>query len=161
LLILVTRVSFNVAGLLARIGQQCEDVLERHAAMAPERFYDDEAFRRAVAEVLESRAAALATVRKYLAENRGANMEMVMRDTVVNRQRVYLSFLERTLARCLPRAGRARLRRRVSAGQSERRRRTRRTLCFPLMTPLMLRWGRARVLRCLVGVVAASADVKP
>jgi hypothetical protein len=90
------RVRFTVAGLLALIKRQCEAVLERHAAMAPERYHDDEAFRHAVAEMLETRAAAVATLRGYL-EDPGVPIEAVMRDNITARHRTYLSFLERTL----------------------------------------------------------------
>jgi ankyrin repeat protein len=148
-----TRVTFTMAGLLARIGWQCEAVLGRHAAMAPERYYDDEAFRHAVAEMLETRAAAVATLRGYM-EDRGANMEMVMRDTIVNRRRVYLSFLERTL----PAEGEARaaaavqLCRAIGASSADE-------ADAEGLTPLMRAaadGAGARVLRCLV---AARADV--
>ncbi len=64
-----TRVTFSVAGLLARIGRQCEAVLERHAAMAPEQYNDDEAFFHTVAEMLETRAAAVATLRCYISDS--------------------------------------------------------------------------------------------
>jgi hypothetical protein len=89
-------VTFTVAGLLARIWWQCEEVLARHAAAAPELYNDDEAFRHAVAEMLEARAAAVAALRGYI-EDPGAQIECVMRDTIATRHRTYLSFLERTL----------------------------------------------------------------
>jgi hypothetical protein len=90
------RVAFSAAGLLARIGRQCEAVAERHAAVPPERYADDEAFRGVVTEMLETRAAAVATLRLYL-EDAGAKIENVMRNPITAWHRVYLSFLERTL----------------------------------------------------------------
>jgi len=150
-----TRVTFTVAGLLARIGRQCEAVLERHAAVAPERYNYDEAYRHTVAEMLDTKAAAVATLRGYIA-NLGAQMESVMRDTITGCHRSYLSFLERTL----PAAGEARA---AAAGR----------LCRAMgamqssadeadaegLTPLMRAaadGAGGRVLRCLV---AARADV--
>ena len=91
-----TRVTFTVAGLLARIGRQCEAVLERHKAVTPARYNDDEAFRHIVAEMLETRAAAVGTLRGYI-EDPGVCMETVMRTPITTRHRAYLSFLERTL----------------------------------------------------------------
>ena len=35
------QVKFSVAGLLARIGRQCESVLERHAALTPDQYNDE------------------------------------------------------------------------------------------------------------------------
>jgi len=148
-------VTFTVAGLLARIGRQCEAVLERHAAVAPERYTDDEAYRHTVAEMLDTRDAAVATLRGYIA-NPGVPMELVMRTPITAWHRAYLSFLERTL----PAAGEARA---AAAGR----------LCRAMgamqssadeadaegLTPLMRAaadGAGGRVLRCLV---AARADV--
>jgi ankyrin repeat protein len=150
-----TMVTFSVAGLLARIGRQYEAVLERHAAMAPERYDDVEAFRHTVAEMLETRAAAVATLRGYM-ENPGVNMEYVMRDTISARNRAYLSFLERTL----PSDGEARA---VAAERLCRAMGSMRSSAEEEdaegLTPLMLAaadGAGGRVLRCLV---AARADV--
>jgi hypothetical protein len=150
-----TEVTFTVSGLLARIGRQCEAVLGLHADMPPERYNDDEAFRHKVAEMLETRAAAVATLRGYI-ENPGAQMEGLMRDTIATRHRAYLAFLERSL----PAEGEARA---AAAGR----------LCRAMgamqssvdeadtegFTPLMRAaadGAGGRVLRCLV---AARADV--
>jgi hypothetical protein len=150
-----TEVTFTVAGLLARIGRLCEAVLERHAAMAPERYNDDEAYRHAVAEMLETRAAAVATLRGYLEDPTG-QMEAVMRDTMATRHRAYLSFLERTLpAEGEARAAAAgRLCRAVGAMQSSPE-----ELDAEGLTPLMraaAAGAGGRAMRCLV---AARADV--
>jgi hypothetical protein len=150
-----TVVTFSVKGLLARIKTQCKAVLKQHKALAPEHYNDDEAFRRIVAEMLETRAAAVATLRGYL-EDPGVYVKNVMRGTIAYRHRVYLAYLERTL----PTAGEARV---TAAGR----------LCRFMgvmqssadepdaegLTPLMCAAAdRAgwRALRCLV---AARADV--
>ena len=91
-----TEVRFTAAGLLARIVAQCETVLERHEALPPEGYNDDEAFRHIVAEMLATRAAAVGTLRGYI-ENPGVNMENVMRNPITAWHRAFLSFLERTL----------------------------------------------------------------
>jgi hypothetical protein len=88
--------TFSVAGLLARIRCQCEAVLDRHAAADPSSYNADEAYRHAVAEMLETRAAAVSTLRAYIADP-GRRIEDVMRTTLVSQHRAYLSFLERTL----------------------------------------------------------------
>jgi ankyrin repeat protein len=98
-----TEVTFTVAGLVARIVGQCETVLARHAALPPERYNDDDAFRHTVAEMLDTRAAAVGTLRLYI-ESPGEQMQAVMRDPITTRLRGYLAFLERTL----PAAGEAR-----------------------------------------------------
>jgi hypothetical protein len=150
-----TEVTLTVAGLLARIMAQCEAVLERHAAMPPEQYNDDEAFRHAVAEMLETRAAAVATLRGYI-EDPGASIASVMCSTITTQHRCYQAFLERTL----PAAGEARV---AAAGR----------LCRAMgamlasaderdadgLTPLMraaASGAGGRVLRCLV---AARADL--
>jgi ankyrin repeat protein len=150
-----TRVTFTVAGLLARIGRQCAAVLERHAAVPPEGYTDDEAFRHFVAEMLETRAAAVATLRGYMEDDQ-VSIENVMRSFISDQRRTYLAFLERTL----PAEGEARA---AAAGR----------LCRAMgvmqssadetdaegLTPLMRAaadGAGGRVLRCLV---AARADV--
>ncbi len=150
-----TEVTFTVAGLLARIRRQCEVVLERHAAVAPERYNDDEAFRHKVAEMLETRATAIGTLRGYI-EDPSALMEFVMWDTITTRQRAYLAFLERTLpAEGEVRAAAAgRLCRAMGAMQSSTDEADAEGL-----TPLMraaANGAGGRVLRCLV---AARADI--
>jgi hypothetical protein len=90
-----TQVTFTVAGLLARIRRQCKAVLERHETMDPERYNDDEAFRHTVTEMLETRVAAVSTLRGYI-EDPGALMEAMMKATLMGCHRGYLSFLERT-----------------------------------------------------------------
>ncbi len=150
-----TEVTFTVPGLVARIVRQCEAVLERHAAVDPERFNDDEAFRHNVAEMLETRAAAAGTLRGYI-EDPGALMEAVMRATISGQHRNYLAFLERTL----PAAGEAR------AAAAVRLCRTMGAMNLSVdeadaegLTPLMRAaadGAGGRVLRCLV---AARADV--
>jgi hypothetical protein len=150
-----TEVTFSVAGLLARIGRQCEAVLERHAAVAPERYNDDEAFRHTVAEMLETKAAAVATLRGYIADT-SMPMECVMRDTLATRHRAYLAFLERTL----PTEGEARA---AAAGRLCRAMGAMQSSADEVdeegLTPLMraaVDGAGGRVLRCLV---AARADV--
>ena len=150
-----TEVTFTVAGLVARIVAQCETVLERHAALPPERYNDDDAFRHTVAEMLETRAAAVATLRGYI-EDPGAQMEGVMRDTITTRHRAYLAFLERTLpadgeARA---SAAARVCRAIGAMQSSADEPDAEGLT-PLMRAAADGAG-GRVLRCLV---AARADV--
>jgi hypothetical protein len=146
-----------VAGLLARIERQCEAALrlERHAALPPERYNDDEAFRHTVAEMLATRAAAVAALRGYL-EDPDAQMENVMRDTIATRHRAYLSFLERTL----PAEGEARA---AAAGRLCRAMGVMQSSADEVdeegLTPLMRAaadGAGGRVLRCLV---AARADV--
>jgi ankyrin repeat protein len=130
-------------------------VLERHAALPPERYNDDDAFRHTVAEMLETRAAAVATRRGYI-ENPGAVMETVMRDTITAWHRAYLAFLERTLpadgeARA---SAAARVCRAMGAMQSSADEPDAEGLT-PLMRAAADGAG-GRVLRCLV---AARADV--
>ncbi len=150
-----TQVTFTVPGLVARIVRQCEAVLERHAAVAPERYNDDETFRHTVAEMLETRAAAAGTLRLYI-EDPGARMEAMMRTPISTLHRAYLSFLERTL----PTAGEARaaaaarLCRAMGAMQSSADEADAEGLT-PLMRAATDGAG-GRVLRCLV---AARADV--
>ena len=150
-----TRVTFTVAGLVARIVAQCETVLERHAALPPERYNDDDAFRHTVAEMLETRAAAVGTLRGYI-ENPGDQMEGAMRDTITARHRAYLAFLERTLpadgearASAAARVCRAMGAMQSSADEPDAEGHT------PLMRAAAHGAG-GRVLRCLV---AARADV--
>ncbi len=149
------RVKFTVEGLLARIGQQCEAVLERHAAVAPERYNNDETFRHNVAEMLETRAAAVATLRGYI-EDPGATMATVMRTTIATRQREYLALLEQTLpAEGEARAGAAvRLCRAMGAMQSSADEEDAEGLT--LLMRAAADGAGGRVLRCLV---AARADV--
>jgi hypothetical protein len=152
-----TEVRFTVAGLVARIVAQCETVLERHAALPPERYNDDEeeAFRHTVTEMLATRAAAVGTLRGYI-ENPGISIENVMRNPITTWHRVFLSFLERTLpadgeARA---AGAARVCRAMGAMQSSADEADAEGLT-PLMRAAADGAG-GRVLRCLV---AARADV--
>ncbi len=148
-----TRVRFTVAGLLARIMMQCEEVLKRHADVEPERYHDDDAFRHIVLEMHEAKAAAVSTLRAYV-EDAGLLMQTVMRRSIAIWHRVYVAFLERKL----PAEGEARA---VKAVQ----------LCRAMgvsssdeadgagWTPLMRAaadGAGGRVLRCLV---AARADV--
>ena len=149
-------VTFSVEGLLARIRVQCEAVPERHKALAPERYNDDAAFRHIVAEMLETRAAAVATLQGYL-EDPCVYAKNVMRGTIADRHRAYLAYLERTL----PPAGEERA---MAAGK----------LCRAMgvmqssadepdaegLTPLMCAAADGagwRALRCLV---AACADLE-
>jgi hypothetical protein len=97
------RVTFTVPGLLECIVRQCKAVLELHAAVVPERYNDDEAFRHNVAEMLETRAATLGTLHRYI-EDPGVQIATVMQSTITTQHRAYLAFLERTL----PAAGEAR-----------------------------------------------------
>ena len=62
-----------------------------------------EAYRHTVAEMLDTKAAAVATLRGYI-ENPGTLMELVMRNPITSWHRYYLAFLERTL----PASGEAR-----------------------------------------------------
>ncbi len=149
------KVHFSAAGLLARIARQCEAVLERHAAAPPELYADDEAFRRFVTEMLDTRAAAVATLRLYI-EDPGVNIENVMRNPISAWYRVYLSFLERSV----PADGEAR------PAAAER-------LCRAMgimsaaaeevdaegLTPLMRAAAAGAGWRALWGLVAARADV--
>ncbi len=66
-----TRVTFSAAELVAQIVAQAEAVLARHAEFEPEWYNKDEDFRHTVDEMLETRAAVVATLRFYLA-NPGA-----------------------------------------------------------------------------------------
>ncbi len=150
-----TEVTFTVAGLVGRIVAQGEVVLARHAAVAPERYNNDEAFRQTVTEMLETRAAAVATLRGYI-EDPGLAMECVMRDTITARQRAYLAFLERTL----PAEGEARV---AAAGRLCRAMGAMKASVDEVdvegLAPLMRAaadGAGVRVLRCLV---AARADV--
>ena len=150
-----TKVTFNFAGLLYRIGQQCKVVFRRQAALPPEQYNDDEAFRHTVAEMLEIRAAAVGTLRGYI-EDPGVPIETVMRSTIMTQHRDYLSFMEKIM----PAEGKARV---LAAAR----------LCRALgamqssvdeadsegLTPLMraaAEGAGGRVLRCLV---AARSDV--
>jgi hypothetical protein len=150
-----TEVTFTVAGLLSRIMRQVEVVLEQHEAMPLEQYNDNKTFRYIVAEMLETSAAAVSTLRGYI-EDRNLPIEAVMRNTITGQHRAYLSFLERML----PAAGEAR----ASAAVE---------LCRVMgvmqssadevntegLTPLMhaaADGAGARVVRCLV---AAGADV--
>ena len=90
------RVTFTVAGLLAHIGRQFKAVLERHAALPPERYNDDEAFHHIVTEMLETKAAAASALRWYI-EDPELTIEAAMRRPLPTAHRGYLSFLERTL----------------------------------------------------------------
>jgi hypothetical protein len=89
-------VTFTVEGLLARIGQQCEAVVERHAAVPAEAYAEGEVHRGLVTEMLETKAAALSTLRSYI-EDPGVKIEALMRESIAERHRIYLAFLERTL----------------------------------------------------------------
>jgi hypothetical protein len=149
------QVMFTVPGLLARIGQQCAEVLKRHEAEPTEKYNDEGAFRYLVAEMLETRAAAIATLRGYI-EDPGAQMQAVMRQTITTMHRAYLSFLERTL----PAEGKARTRAAERLCQAMgRMQKSVEEVDAEGLTPLMRAAadgaGR-RVLRCLV---AAGADV--
>ncbi len=151
------RVTFTVEGLLARIGRQCEAVAERHAALPHEAFGHDSdgAYRALVREMLETRAAAVSTLRWYL-EDPGLAIEAAMRGPLLAGHRGYLSFLERTL----PAEGEARAR---GAGR----------LCRAMglmqasadeadaegLTPLMRAAADGAGGRGLRGLVAARADV--
>jgi hypothetical protein len=150
-----TRVTFTVAGLLAHVALQCKVVLARHAGLAPERYTDDETFRHTVAEMLETKAAAVATLRGYI-EDPEAQIEAVMRNPIRGHFKAYLAFLERTLpaegeARA---AAAARLCRAMGVMQSSAD-----EVDGDGITPLMRAaadGAGGRVLRCLV---AARADV--
>jgi hypothetical protein len=148
-----TQVTFTVAGLLSRIMLQCNAVLERHEDLDSERYHDDEAFRLLVSEMLETRAAAINTLRAYISDP-DVMMQTVMRRSITTWHRVYLAFLDRKL----PAKGEARVK---EAAQ----------LCRAMgvpsddkadadgLTPLMRAaadGAGVRVLRCLV---AAGADV--
>jgi hypothetical protein len=150
-----TRVTFSVAGLVVRIVARCEEVLARHAAVAPEEYNDDEAYRHTVAEMLDTRAAAVSTLRGYI-EDPGDQIQSVMRSTITARHRAYLAFLERTL----PAAGEGRA---AAAGRLCRAMGAMRSSAKEAdaegLTPLMRAaadGAGGRVLRCLV---AARADV--
>jgi hypothetical protein len=91
-----TRVKFTVEGLLARIKRECEAVAERHAAVPPEGYADEETYQDLAAEMLATRAAAVSMLRGYL-EDSDAKIETVMRGSLPEMHRLYLSFLERTL----------------------------------------------------------------
>ena len=149
-----TVVAFTAAGLLARILQQCEAVLERHVAEPPDRFHDDETYRYMVTEMLETRAAAVSSLRSYIEKNN--TISTFWKDTIFTSHRDYLNFMEQKLpaedeARA---AAAARLCRVMGAMRSSVD-----ETDVEGFTPLMRATADgagARVLRCLV---AARADV--